>query len=260
MVNKDALEYMSNQKLPKSLLSALEAHSNKQFVGRSEWEAHLQALDIVKPRHIKIATEGALLGSVLYHGLPRSLVIVSDDAGQFNILNHSLCWIHAERTLNKLIPLSDENRKILEGVKEQIWGLYAELKKYKLSPDKAKKAQLEERFEEIFSQKTNYHMLDQALKRIYDNKSELLLVLERPEIPLHNNLSENDIREYVKRRKVSGGTRSELGRQCRDTFTSLKKTCRKLGISFWEYLLDRISGSNNIPPLPDLIRQKANSP
>ena len=74
----------------------------------------------------------------------------------------------------------------------------------------------------------------------HKNKSELLLVLDRPDIPLHNNGAENAIREYVKKRKISSSTRSELGRRCRDTFTSLKKTCRKLGISFWQYLKDRI--------------------
>jgi len=79
-------------------------------------------------------------------------------------------------------------------------------------------------------------------------------------IPLHNNLSENNIREYVKRRKVSGSTRSEQGRQCRDTFTSLKKTCPKLGVSFWGYLLDRMSKGNEIPPLQELILHHANAP
>lgn len=74
--------------------------------------------------------------------------------------------------------------------------------------------------------------LDRLLRRIHKNKSELLLVLERPEIPLHTNGSERDIRDHVKKQKISGGTRSELGRQCRDTFSSLKKTCRKLRISF----------------------------
>jgi len=103
-------------------------------------------------------------------------------------------------------------------------------------------------------------MLSLALKRLYDNKAELMLVLQRPEIPLHNNLSENDIREYVKRRKVSGSTRSEMGRRCRDTFTSLKKTCRKLGVSFWDYLLDRLSKGKEIPTLADLIVHHANSP
>ena len=90
-----------------------------------------------------------------------------------------------------------------------------------------------------------------------NNKRELLLVLDRPDIPLHNNDSERDIREYVKKRKISGSTRSDDGRRCRDTFISLKKTCRKLKIPFWEYLKDRILKINKFPPLPDLIRQRA---
>jgi hypothetical protein len=95
------------------------------------------------------------------------------------------------------------------------------------------------------------------LKRLRQNKAELLLVLERPEIPLHTNDSERDIRDYVKKRKVSGGTRSEQGRRCRDTFISLKKTCRKLGVSFWDYLNDRIGQTGIIPPLPTLIAAAA---
>jgi len=100
-------------------------------------------------------------------------------------------------------------------------------------------------------------LLNQTLKRIHKNKAELLLVLERPEIPLHTNGSEQDIRDYVKKRKVSGGTRSDKGRRCRDTFASLKKTCRKQGLSFWRYLVDRISGENKIPLLSDLVRGSA---
>jgi hypothetical protein len=88
------------------------------------------------------------------------------------------------------------------------------------------------------------------------NKSELLLALERPEVPLHTNGSERDIRDQVKKRKISGGTRSELGRQCRDTFSSLKATCRKLSISFWDYLTDRISRCDQVPLLPHFIEQR----
>ena len=91
-------------------------------------------------------------------------------------------------------------------------------------------------------------------------ESELLLVLERPETPLHNNGSEEAIRDYAKKRKISGSTRSDWGRQCRDTFASLKKTCRKLGVSFWDYLKDRIVGTGTIPALPTLMRQKATEP
>ena len=53
---------------------------------------------------------------------------------------------------------------------------------------------MEDQFDDIFTQKTDYQMLNLALSRLYENKAELLLVLERPEIPLNNNLSENDIR------------------------------------------------------------------
>ena len=108
--------------------------------------------------------------------------------------------------------------------------------------------------------KTGWPELNEALQKIHGKKGELLLVLEHPEIPLHNNLSENDIRQYVKKRKISAGTRSDAGRRCRDTFLSLKTTCRKLGVTFWRYLRDRIGRLNQIPSLADLIRRKAAEP
>jgi hypothetical protein len=79
-------------------------------------------------------------------------------------------------------------------------------------------------------------------------------------LPLQNNLSKGDIREYVKRRKMSGGTRSEGGRRGRASFANLKKTCHELGISFWNYLNDRIRGANGIPTVPQLIAARAQPP
>jgi hypothetical protein len=90
-----------------------------------------------------------------------------------------------------------------------------------------------------------------------DHQADLLRVLERPEIPLHNNAEESDIRDYVKKRKISGSTRSAEGRRCRDTFASLKKTCRKLGVNFWAYLQDRVRGLGQIAPLAKLIQKRA---
>ena len=101
---------------------------------------------------------------------------------------------------------------------------------------------------ELCRTKTTFQTLNQALKRLHNNKAELLLVLERPDFPLHNNLGERDIRETVIKRKISGSTRSDNGRRARDTFASLKKTCQKLGIGFWDYLLDRLTLENHIPP------------
>ena len=154
---------------------------------------------------------------------------------------------------------SEEESKAIEAIRDRIWQFYRDLKAYKEMPEEATKVALEKRFDEIFATETCSTVLDAALRRVAKNKEELLLVLDRPDIPLHNNLSERDIREYVKKRKISGSTRSDNGRRCRDTFTSLKKTCRKLGVSFWGYLNDRVSNAGEIPPLPDLIRAKAQS-
>jgi len=258
LLNEDAFQYMIDERLPKSPLALLKNHPVKEFVDCKQWNKHLESLGIKKPRHVKIATEGALFASVLFQ-IPKGLVIVSDDAGQFNILDHALCWIHAERTLAKLIIPTSHKQQTLEDVRKQVWNFYDELKAYKENPNKKNKIQLQEKFDEIFTQKTDFQLLNNALKRLHANKAELLLVLDRPEIPLHNNLSENDIREYVKKRKISGSTRSKAGRRCRDTFVSLKKTCRKLGVSFWQYLEDRLSGKNLILPLSQIVEQKSAS-
>ena len=259
-INADAIAYMQANKLPQQALTPIIGGIGTLFADDSQWNNFLSQNGIVKDRHVKIATEGALIGIIIEHGLSDHLVIVSDDAGQFNVLLHALCWIHAERTIARIIPFTDEAKIDLETVRDQIWNLYEGLKMYKEAPSPGDKESLEEMFDSIFTTKTTSAMLNAALKRIHRNKAELLLVLERPDIPLHNNGAENAIREYAKKRKISGSTRSEAGRRCRDTFTSLKKTCRKLGVSFWQYLKDRVENSGIIPDLSDLIREQALSP
>jgi len=184
-------------------------------------------------------------------------VIVSDGAGQFAVLLHALCWVHAEGLVHKLIPLNDQQRQDQQRVRGEIWDLYTDLKAYRRTPDRELAPALAARFDAIFTQRTAFATLNQTLKRLHGHKQKLLLVLQRPDIVLHTNGSEGDIRGYVKWRKISGGTRSELGKRCRDGFASLKKTCRKLGISFWDYLGDRIRGQGEINPLPDIIRERA---
>ncbi len=116
------------------------------------------------------------------------------------------------------------------------------MKEYQKNPTERLKSHILLEFDRIFGKTTTSPQLNEALKAIYNKKSEYLKVLEYPTVPLHNNGSERDIREYVIKRKISGGTRSNKGRDARDTYTSLDKTCKKLGISFYEYLLDRITG------------------
>ncbi|MER8843064.1 transposase [Mesorhizobium sp. M0913] len=102
-------------------------------------------------------------------------------------------------------------------------------------------------------------MLDRLLARLHRRKHELLRVLDRPEIPLHTTGSENDIRAFVTKRKISGGTVSEAGKNARDALLGLMKTCIKLDVSFFRYLGDRLGiyAQQPIPPLPDLVRQAA---
>ena len=188
--------------------------------------------------------------------------IISDGAGQFRLLDHGLCWVHAERLINKLIPFTEAQGLAVETVQDQIWQLYQDLKAYKnltAEQQKQQKAEWQAKFDLIFTQTTVFEPLNQVLGRLWRRKTELLKVLDRPDLPIHNNASEQDIREFVKKRKISGSTRSDQGRRCRDTFASLKKTCRKLGVSFWEYLTDRVCGKKVIPPLGELIAQKAGS-
>jgi len=251
-----AREYMKRQRMPNEQLKLFM--QDRTFPDDASWDQYLAELGL-KERCRRIATEGVLVATLVVHNSMDKLVIVSDDAGQFNVAGflNALCWVHAERTINKINSYADKDHQAVDLVRKQIWEFYQELKSYKANPDAMMKDVLVRRFDKIFSQKTCFQTLNLALQRLYANKEELLLVLKRPEIPLHNNLSENDIRDYVKRRKISSTTRSDSGRNARDTMLSLKKTCQKLGISFREYIFDRISMKNLIPPLPTLIMSAA---
>jgi len=266
VINAAALAYMRERALATHVIARLVEHPDRCFCDRKAWNAHLDALGVtalkVNPDPVLIATEGALWGSVKAHGLLPDTVIVSDDAGQFKIGSHGLCWVHAERLVHKLDTFTDENRAAHATIRELIWEFYADLKAYRCAPTRQRKAALRARFDRIFTRKTGFVTLDRLLVRLNANKSELLMVLDRPEIPLHTNGSENDIRCHVTRRKLSGGTRSDLGRDCRDAFLGLAKTCAKLKIAFWDYLGDRLAvpGAKAIPQLPEIILARAQSP
>ena len=174
-------------------------------------------------------------------------MIHSDGARQFNLFVHSLCWKHAERPLVKLISYNEYQEEQLELKKSAFWQMYQNLKEYKEKPSEQKAKKLSAQFDQLCEEVDNYASINLVLKDLVKKKDQLLLVLKQPNTSLHNNDSERDIREYVKRRKISAGTRSENGRKARDSLLSLKKTCRKLQVSFWEYLLDRSQNLNQIP-------------
>jgi len=263
VINDAALAYTRARNLAGPLIARLEACQTRRFADDAAWTAHLDRLGLsglsVTPDPVRIATEGALWGSVLDHGFLADAVIVSDDAGQFNVGHHALCWVHAERLIHKLDTFTDHHRRAVEGIRARIWTFYADLKAYQRKPSPRRKAELIRRFDALFTTRTGYVTLDRLLRRLHANKDELLAVLDRPEIPLHTNGSENDIRCQVIRRKISAGTRSDTGRQCRDAFLALIKTCQKLRVSFWAYLGNRLNipDAATVPFLPDLVRTRA---
>jgi hypothetical protein len=261
-VNDAALEYMRGRGLSKTVIDALAGASERHFADHQAWSAHLERLGVtalkVNPDPVRIASEGAIWGAITEHGLLGDTVIVSDDAGQFNVGRHALCWVHAERLIHKLDAFTDSQRREKERIRFRLWWLYADLKAYRQAPSKKRRRELRRRFDRLFSTVTGFVTLDRLLARLCANRDELLMVLDRPEIPLHTNGSERDIRACVTRRKISGGTRSQTGRQARDVFLGLMKTCRKLGLSFWDYLGDRlnISGAPHVPPLAHIVRAR----
>jgi hypothetical protein len=260
LINAPGLAYMRKHNLSGKVVGLLTAHTTKRFVDRAAWTAHLDALGItaldVHPDPVRVATEGALWGGIAARGLLDGTVIVSDGAGQFAVGEHAACWVHAERLVHKLDAFTADRQLAKEAIRDRIWKLYADLKAYARAPTLVAKVELKTRFEAIFTSKTGFVMLDRQLKRLHAHKADLLMVLERPDVPLHTNGSENDIRTYVTRRKVSGGTRSDVGLDCRDAFLSLMKTCAKQAIRFWDYLGARlrVPGAVSVPLLPDLIR------
>lgn len=260
--NEDAWNYAAAQGLSLELRARLAGAARKgiRILSSDEaWERQLAAWRIRGDEPRRIVTEAALFGTLMHYELYVDQPLVSDDAGQFKIsgLLHALCWLHAERSIRKLVPLSPREQEAIDGVRDAVWKYYQRLRAYRESPTPQRKAALERDFDRLFRRRTGFADLNEALRRIREKRDDLLLVLERPEIPLHNNLSESDIREWAKKRKISAGTRSELGRRCRDTFVSLKKTCRKLKVSFWRYLQDRIRGVHEVLALPELVRQAA---
>jgi hypothetical protein len=257
VINAAALDYMREHNLPKTTIGLLTANAERRFAGRTAFMAHLEKLGItglkVHPNPVQVATEGALWGSISEQELMAGTVIVSDGAGQFKIADHALCWVHAERLIHKLDTFCEAHRQAKDLIRSRIWRLYADLKAYRQAPSARRAGELRRRFSRIFSTTTGFATLDRLLVRLHAQKEELLTVLKRPEIPLHTNGSENDIRCQVTRRKISGGTRSDLGRDSRDALLGLMKTCAKQAVSFWHYLGDRL-GVPDAPAVPRLAK------
>lgn len=260
LINEDTVGYLSELNGFNHLSGYIALSGEAKFTSRESWINFLTSRNIINEKEVRVFSEAALFASLVEKGMPRNLGVHSDDAGQFDVFIHSLCWVHEERHYRKIVPIDEEARKDLERARDRIWVIYKALKEYQQAPNGLAKQEIERQFDDLFLHlETSSPTLNQRLRMTYKKKKKLLRVLERSDTPLNNNSSETDARAAVTKRKVSGSTRSDEGRAARDAFLSLKQTCRKLGISFIDFLKDRVRGLFEIPRLTEIICKKSKS-
>ena len=257
LLNPVTYELLSQFQIPTKWQNALKQLPQKAFF-QSEFQSllteHLPTLGSKLRKRISEAAAIACYQQSTEWPVVRTLVC--DDAPQFKSLteNLSLCWVHEGRHYKKLSPLVPYHRKLLEQFRSDFWDYYRQLLAYKEVPNADRAERLRAEFERLFGTESGYQQLDERKRLTRAKISELLLVLDHPELPLHNNPAELAARTMVLRRRISYGTQTAEGTKAWDTFMSLVSTTRKLGISFFAYVRDRISATGTIPSLATLIR------
>ncbi len=185
--------------------------------------------------------------------------LVCDDAPVFNHLSEqlALCWIHEARPYTRLTPRLAYHRTILEDFRGRFWRYYERLLAYTQNPTSSQAAWLRGQFDLLFTAGGEYEGLDAQKAKTRAKREQLLLVLEEPYLPLHNNPAELGARQRVRKRDVSLAAASEAGVRAWDALQSVVATCKKLGVNVYRYLLDRVSGKNELSSLAQTIRDKA---
>jgi hypothetical protein len=190
---------------------------------------------------------------------PVPKLLICDDADQFKRVTEevALCWVHDGRHYKKLSPEVEHNRQKLDDFMKRYWEYYDKLLTYRHQPSPQEAERLSKAFDELFSEKTGYYWLDKRIAMTQAKKESLLMVLKHPEIPLHNNPAEIEVRRRARKRDVSFGPRTQDGKRAWDTFISLAATAKKLDVSFYQYVHDRVTRAHSIPSLAELIAQQA---
>jgi hypothetical protein len=262
-LNPEALGYLEHLPFSKAHWQVLRNGCSDREPGLDE-PTFLAWLDGVLPdlgtqQRKAIIDAAAVAAYHLEKDRPVIRALVCDDAPQFNWLTEEmmLCWVHEGRPYKKLMPVIPLHRQQLEDFRKCFWEYYDQLLAYRQKPTPAERERLEAEFDRLFATRTGYEALDQRIAKSQAKKDSLLLVLKHPELPLHNNPAELGARQRVRKRDVSFGPRTQDGVQAWDTFMSLAETTKKLGVSFYQYIHDRISGANQIPRLADLVEMAA---
>jgi hypothetical protein len=260
MLDQKALELMIEFGLATKWHEPIQALLQTQALSREEMDDLLKTLFPNPKKHgtnRRIVIEAAALA---YYQQSKHFIryLITDDAPQFNLLalHHALCWIHEGRHYKKINPLADMNRKILDTFLEQFWDYYQALLTYKQAPTQEMAQQLSIQFDVLFATLTGYDALDQRIAITRTKKHALLLVLEHPFLPLHNNGSELGTRVQARIRDIHFQTVSLNGTKCKDTFCTIIQTARKLGVNVYQYIHDRVAKKFEMPSLADMILLK----
>jgi len=260
-LNQTALNCLTNVQLSQTTRQTLTACCSELEMTEESFQKHLAFLlpKLGHQQRKEITDAAAIAAYWAETDWPVIDILLCDDAPHYNKLTRRmmLCWVHEGRPYKKLHPVVPLHRQLLDGFLKRFWDYYRELLTYKQSPSEAERTRLEVVFDELFATQTGYDALDERIAKTRAKKQSLLLVLEYPELPLHNNASELGVRRRVRKRDVSFGPRTEAGKRAWDTFMTLAETTKKLDVSFYTYLHDRITGANAILPLADLITQAA---
>jgi hypothetical protein len=261
LLNDEAFELLRSLRVSARVIGQLNCLPHEQEFGEREFTDLLdQHLPNLGPQQRKWVLDATAIAA--YHaqtGFPVVELLICDDAPQFKLVTDelSLCWIHEGRHYKKLFPHVDYHRQLLDDFLKRYWGFYGQLLVYRGHPTEEDRIRLASEFDALFSTVTGYDALDERITKTQVKKTSMLMVLEHPEIPLHNNSVELAARKRVRRRKISFGTRSEDGTKAWDTFATLEATTKKLGVSFYQYIYDRISGAYKMPSLAALISARA---
>jgi hypothetical protein len=259
-LNEEALGYLESTPLSKATRDWLSAECSDQNWNEQTFVERLDTngLKLNEQQRQAILSAAAVAAYHAEEDLPIVRLLLCDDAPQYNwIAELGLCWVHEGRHYKKLMPVLVPHLKLLEDFRKQFWEFYDELLAYRQQPTLEEKARLEAEFDKLFSTCTGFDALDSRIAKTKAKKESLLMVLKHPEIPLHNNPAELEARQRVRKRDVSFGPRTQDGIKAWDTFMSLAATAKKLDISFYQYIHDRVSRANEIPSLASLIEARA---
>ena len=257
--NEIALSLMKLMKLPEKVMQYIQENPVIKIMNRNEIDSFLKMLFPDQNKHHanrRIIVESSAIAA--YRELPSAVqLLLTDDAPQYNQIAplHPLCWIHDGRHYSKLNPVIPEHIQLVGQFRERYWDFYDKLLSYKLAPTESEANVLCCEFDELFQTKTGYNKLDERIEKTRGKKDQLLIVLQHPVIPLHNNNSELGARDQARRRDVNLHTVSEAGIESKDTFMTITQTAKKMAVNFYHYVRDRIEKKYEMPSLASMIAE-----